>query len=342
MLNITLEGAISSTRQNLEKICKKLWDIPPITIVEGWSNYALLLGWSQISWSLSPFIHNFSARKDAIPLNYLLLDIENTYRPVKDIIQYIESSEHILWANITMPYKIEVYDELLKKGKLDQSAIIAGSVNTLYKDSQWHLHGMNTDIDGIVNPIIQSITRDSIQNAVILGGWWASRAVIIALIQLWIENISIYNRSLENIKPFVDTIWTHKDILNIPDSLAIDVHEYDVTDESLSDIVIRENSILINTLPFWWKENLPKMPIKTSLLERNKNNIRIVFDIAYTLENIDTPLLQYIKKSYPHIETYDGIDMLVEQAKRWFTAWTWWGAIDSNLIKKIIKKTHIS
>jgi shikimate 5-dehydrogenase len=35
-----------------------------------------------------------------------------------------------------MPYKIEVYSELKKTGKLDTSAIIAESVNTLYKNNE--------------------------------------------------------------------------------------------------------------------------------------------------------------------------------------------------------------
>ncbi|MBP9779060.1 hypothetical protein KBD33_00385 [Candidatus Gracilibacteria bacterium] len=346
MNTLKLDQPIIDTRKNLKRITDKLTrsgiDFQDfITFVQSDTprKVVLLIGGNQISGSLSPFIHNYSARDNSIPLNYVLLNLEEAPYSITEILEYIEKSENILGANITMPYKIEVYNELKKAGKLDTSAIIAGSVNTLYKDNEGQLRGMNTDIDGIVNPIAPSIMKYGIDNAVILGGGGASRAVIIGLLQLGIRKISIYNRSLENIDSFIKTIQDHGDILNISEGFNINTHEYDVTNDILADVSIDKKSILINTLPFGFKENLPKIPIRESILSKYSEKIKIIFDIAYSLEQIDTPLLQYIKTNYPDIETYDGIDMLVEQAKKGFTAWTHGGNINAVVMKIILKNT---
>ena len=152
------------------------------------------------------------------------------------------------------------------------SANLAWAVNTVYKKDNI-LIWKNTDIDWIINPISKNIDLNLINTAYILWAWWASKAVISAMIKSWIKNIYVLNRS----KDSLDLIYSHFNKY-LADKQKLITCKYDISKwDNFLDIFNKNNInsdksssnyfIIINTLPFWFNEDLPKYPISESNLE---------------------------------------------------------------------------
>ena len=81
-------------------------------------NFVLVLWWNQISWSLSPFIHNYwqfllSETDKTVKTDksfYILCNLEKYDLNTKEVLDFIKNNENIFWANITMPYKEEIFE----------------------------------------------------------------------------------------------------------------------------------------------------------------------------------------------------------------------------------------
>jgi shikimate 5-dehydrogenase len=98
---------------------------------------------------------------------------------------------------------------------------------------------------------------------------------------------------------------------------------------------------MINTLPFWFKNEFPKYSIKKEELNNLLKNISLYFDVVYDLNYKKTPTMEFINDNYPNILTCDWIDMLIEQAKFWFEMWSWWKKIDGDNMKHIFRNSLI-
>ncbi len=57
----------------------------------------------------------------------------------------------------------------------------------------------------------------------------------------------------------------------------------------------------------------------------------------YDLNYKHTPIVEYIKNNHPEIIICDWIDMVVEQAKKWFEMWTGGNVLDWDKIKWIFR-----
>lgn len=302
----------------------------------------VFIWWSQIIWSFSPFIHTFSSMsckwKEFL---FTLLDFSKEWLVVKDVLKLLEENERFLWANITMPYKIDIYNFLKIENKLDESAILVWAVNTLSK-REWVIYWYNTDFEWILWPIKSKILDNNIKNiqtGYIIWWWWAAKAWIVALLILWISDIVILSRK-ENInlinhfqKIDVKNILKTKYWIN--NNINIRYKEYDVTNNDMISNIIDKKWILINTLPFWFKQQYPKKSILEWEVEKIKDNIELFFDVVYDINYWDTPIISEFKSF--DIPVCDWIDMLIWQANIWFNLWTNWWNIDIDKIKKLIK-----
>ena len=199
-LETSKQNTIKNLKNVIEKGKNKWLDLSDLEkFLEDWifERYVAFIGWKQINWSLSPFIHTFSSQKfEEKKLFYFLIDLETKNLDLNKTLSEIEKNEKILGLNVTMPYKIKVFKNLEKKWNLDQSAILVWATNTLSKNKNWELIWYNSDMDWILLPIKQKLKNKikEIKNWYILWNWWAALSAISALLILWITEITILSR----------------------------------------------------------------------------------------------------------------------------------------------------
>jgi len=339
---------VDITKNNLKTIFKKLGissnkqvEIMNFFVKNLEKDLVIFIWWNQISWSISPFLHNYTAFVNNYSLSYMLFPMDKEKFKVSEIIEFIEKKDNLVWANVSMPYKLDIYDYLKNRNCLDKSAIFAWAVNTIVKKN-WNIVWYNTDIEWIINPIKEKFWNRKIQEKwYILWAWWASRAVIWALIMLWVKEIVVFNRTDWNLIETKNHFYSDevKEILksywNI--DYSIETIIYDVAeDNSFIWKFIDKPWILVNTLPFWFKENLPKYSIKLDEIDEVLKKIELYFDIVYDMNYSGTPMEQYVKQNYKNIFVCNWLDMVIGQAKKGFELWTNWCVFDTNLIKSKI------
>lgn len=346
-IELAINDTIINLKKLIEKIKKKWLDLSKMeNFIEkkDFRKFAWIIWWAQVSWSISPFVHTYnSLNKQKENFLYILINMEQQWIWVKQILQEIEQNKNILGLNVTMPYKIDTFKILEEKWQLDDSAILVWATNTLSRNEKWQLIWYNSDIEWIILPIKNKL-KENIKNIeiwYILWSGWAARATISALLILWITDIIILARKNDNelfnhfnnekIKKLLkDKYWITKEI-------SIKYEEYDITNEKLNKIskIIDKNWIIINTLPFWFKENLPKLPILENEFEKIKDKISLFFDVVYDMNYWDTQLIQLAKQNW--IPTCDWIDMLLNQAVKWFNLWTKWENLDLEVLEKAFR-----
>uniref|UniRef100_A0A7C5XFQ9 Shikimate dehydrogenase (NADP(+)) n=1 Tax=Ignisphaera aggregans TaxID=334771 RepID=A0A7C5XFQ9_9CREN len=142
-----------------------------------------LIGYN-ISYTLSPAIHNYIFHEIGYNAVYLVFDIpEEKFNKMIDTL--IELCEGL---NITIPYKEKIFGFLKD---FDSDAKRIGAVNTIYRG-----RGYNTDYTAIKSLVIEKI--NSLQDMIcyIYGAGGAAKASAIALGDLGCR-ISVVNRSIE-------------------------------------------------------------------------------------------------------------------------------------------------
>jgi len=347
MTNINLAPYIEDTKENLTQVTSKF--------NEKWKNFeefldllktdfskkiVLLIWWDQISGSLSPFIHTYSSYKNDNLFLYTLFKMTKENSDLKEVFEYIKNNRDILWANVTMPYKIEIFQILYNLWFLDESAKLVWAVNTIAKQD-WKILGYNTDMYWILEPIKEKMGSrlQEVKKWYILWAWWAARAAIAALLKLGIKDITIFNRTDKNMADLVN----HFNSKEVREILwwwfSIKMLEYDVLNNDKASIseYIDENWILVNTLPFGFKTHFSKYPIRESEFNKVFDKIVLYFDVVYDMNYDRTPMMEYIKENRKNILTCDWIDMLVEQAKKWYEMWSWGDNLNWNEIKEILR-----
>jgi len=135
-----------------------------------------------ISYTLSPAIHNFSFEKLGINAVYLAFDIK---REDFDVI-FNGLLKLAYGLNVTIPYK----EEAIKYVKPNKEVERIGALNTIFKGQ-----GYNTDYLA-VKSLVNEKGIEKIENCTIFGAGGASRATVFALADLGCS-INIINRSLE-------------------------------------------------------------------------------------------------------------------------------------------------
>lgn len=349
MTKINLIPYIEDTKHNLWNAIEKLsnWslefdDFKNHIKNETYKKFALLLGWDQIRWSLSPFMHSYSSFLNNEMFLYVLFEMTKENKSLKEVLDFISQNDEILWANVTMPYKIDVYKLLNDLWSLDESAKLVWAVNTIAKNKDWNLMWYNTDMYGVYTPIKQKLSENNLQKikkGYVLWAWWASRAAVAALLKLWINEVTVFNRWTEKMINLANHFNSNSVKKIVWNDYSVKIANYDMWYDEKSDLweYIEKNSILINTLPFWFKSHLSKYPIRESQFKDVLNKISLYFDVVYDLNYPETPMTSYIKQNFPEIKVCDWIEMVVWQAKKWFEMWTSWQEFDEEKIINILK-----
>ena len=242
-----------------------------------------------LSHSFSPgyFSQKFSKEgiEDAV---YQLFPIET----IDKLTELLSSEPNICGLNVTIPYKQQVLPFL---DEIDETARFIGAVNTicvLRTAKGISLKGYNTDVIGV---------RDSLKgqehhkNALILGNGGASKAVIYTLNQLGIKYTIVSRTPKEN---------------------------YQIAYGQLSETIIRDNTLIINTTPLGMTPNIndcPPIPYQAIGPEH------FIFDLIYNPEET-----LFMKKSQKNgAQIINGKLMLFSQAE---ASWHLWNKTENNYL----------
>ncbi len=227
---------------------------------------------------------------DALGINAHYERWHTTADELPDRIASLRAGE-MLGANITVPHKQAVMALIDEISPLAQSA---GAVNTIV-NQQGRLIGDNTDVYGFATSLLETCPDAASRSAVLLGAGGAARAVVLALRDVGVEQITLVNRNMARAEQLRDDLGV---------SLAL---------SATADRALPEAGILINATSLGWHAG--EMPLAVSLLELLPDDA-LVADLTYR----DTDLLDAARDR--GLATLDGLGMLVHQGARAFERFT--------------------
>lgn len=160
-----------------------------------------------ISYSLSPKLHNLIAYHSNFQITYDIIDIDENELKV-----YLNKIKDGIYNgyNVTIPYKevvVGYLDEITNKAKS------IGSVNTIYvKDNK--LIGDNTDYDGFNKLLINNkVLKEDINSIYILGTGGAAKTVFYVLKEQGYKPVNV-TRDV-NVKGVFDELISYEDFTKI-------------------------------------------------------------------------------------------------------------------------------
>ena len=250
--------------------------------------------------SLSPLLHNQIILKHSLNFRYLPFQVAET--DLGEAIQSIRAL-NIRGINITFPYKEKVIEFL---DEVEESARRIGAVNTIV-NNKGNLTGYNTDVIGF-KKTFQEVGKFTIKKkkAVILGAGGAARAVIYSLLEEGIEEISIFNRTLEKTEKIKQGFSPF-----FPES-NINIFSFEQND--LKDKIKKAN-LLVNATSVGMASQLNNTPLPD---EKLFHPDLLVYDLIY--HPAKTFFLRQAERVGAKI--INGLPMLVYQGIESFYLWT--------------------
>ena len=259
--------------------------------LSGNAKIAGVIGWP-VAHSLSPRLHGYWLQT---------LGIDGAYVPLPVAPENISDALRALpklgfaGANVTVPHKEAA---LAAVDEVSEIANRIGAVNTLICKSDGTLYGDNTDAFGFIENLRAGAPswRPDSGCALVLGAGGAARAVITALIDAGVTEISLSNRTLAR---------------------AYDVAQYiggnvAVVPWEARDTAAEGVTLLVNTTTLGMTG---KAPLEMDI--RALADDAVVTDIVYA--PLQTPLLASAHAR--GLTTVDGLGMLLHQARPGFEAW---------------------
>jgi len=250
--------------------------------------------------SLSPLIHNQIILKYS--LNFCYLPFKVTENDLSQAIQGIRALS-IKGVNVTFPYKEKVIEFL---DEVEESARRIGAVNTIV-NNKGILTGYNTDVIGFKKSLQEDgkfVIKE--KKAVILGAGGAARAVVYALLEEEIEEICIFNRTLEKAKKIKQNLSFFS-----PKSRII---VFPLEGEDLKD-KIEKAHLLVNATSLGMPPRADNTPLPDEKLFHPN---LLVYDLIY--HPVRTLFLRQAERAGAKI--INGLPMLVYQGIESFYLWT--------------------
>ncbi|MEP2987950.1 MAG: shikimate dehydrogenase [Parasphingorhabdus sp.] len=241
-------------------------------------SYAEVIG-DPINHSKSPAVHGFWLRKLGIEAEYRAHHVQPEKLP--GYIKKRQDDPSWRGCNVTLPHKVAVMDLVSDPGLVKDSI---GAMNTIIRQKDGSLIGTNTDAAGFFAPLANSDWKGA--HAVVIGAGGAARAVLFALKQAGIENITILARNGLKASGVMMQSGLKGDILSL-------------------DAALPNADLLINTSPLGMVGQ-PELEVDLSPLPDHA----LVYDIVYT--PLETNLLKAAKSR--NLDIVDGLDMFIGQA----------------------------
>ena len=250
--------------------------------------------------SLSPLFHNQIILKYSLNFCYLPFQVAET--DLGKAIQGIKAL-NIRGVNITFPYKEKAIEFL---DKVEESARRIGAVNTIVNNKGF-LTGYNTDLVGFKKSLQEDgkfVIKE--KKAVILGAGGAARAVVYALLEEEIEEICIFNRTLEKAKKIKQNLSSF-----FPKSC---ISVFPLEGEDLKD-KIEKAHLLVNATSLGMPPRVDNTPLPD---EKLFHPDLLVYDLIY--HPTRTLFLRQAERAGAKI--INGLPMLVYQGIESFHLWT--------------------
>lgn len=241
-------------------------------------NVAAVIG-APIEQSLSPTIHNAAFRAHGDDWVYVAFHV-----PAGDTAQALHAMRllGIAGLSITMPHKEAACDAV---DVMNESARLARSVNTVIRQADGSLLGVNTDGEGCCNALESAGAVLASAKVVVVGAGGTARAIIAAMSLRGVAEISVLNR----------TPTRTQEAIGIT-SIARVGAESDIS----------HANILVNATPVGMgTTNELDTPCDVAFLGHGQ----FILDVVY--HPLVTPLLRAARKVGAN--TIDGLDMLVHQ-----------------------------
>jgi len=199
------------------------------------------------------------------------------------IMDLLQENRQLEGLNVTIPYKVSVIPYL---NELEEAAAFIGAVNCIsiqFRDGSPFLKGHNTDAYGFEESL-KPLLAPHHQKALIFGNGGAAKAVKYVLQKLGIPYLSVTRTS-------------------IPEAITYD---------QVTEAILQEHTLLINTTPLGMSPNLDTYPpIPYQFLSEQ----HLSYDLVYNPE--ESRFLELSKAEGAVIK--NGMEMLELQAERsWF------------------------
>lgn len=254
----------------------------------------VVMGWP-ITHSRSPLIHSHWIKA----LGVANASYEKLAVKPEDLVATLERFDALgyVGANVTVPHKETLFQWLLEKHHVDESARQLKAVNTLVKTPDgWE--GRNTDGYGFMANLADRLKNFDPQKgpALILGAGGASRAIVAALAKAGVPEMRIANRTKSRAEYLVNDL-----------GVAAKVYEWEELDKGMA-----EAALVVNTTSLGMSGmdplivDLSPLPIDAA-----------VTDIVYA--PLETDLLAQARARGNQVA--DGLGMLLHQAVPGFEAW---------------------
>lgn len=271
---------------------------------------AALIGFP-VEQSLSPLIHGEWLAQYNVDGQYKAIAVmpENLQQWIGTL-----ASTGYAGFNVTLPHKVAVMGLC---DSVDPLAEAVGAVNTVTIDTKGKLHGTNTDVFGFLENLRdqQPMWNPVAGPVLVLGAGGAARAVIYALLDIGVQQITLCNRNRDRAYALA------KDPLS--------QGRVNIIDWADRDKGVHAATMLVNTTSLGM---VGQPPLEIDL--SGAHNGCLVYDIVY--RPLVTPLLQQAQARGLPVVT--GLGMLLHQARPAFEAW--FGVmpeISPELVKKIEK-----
>ena len=233
--------------------------------------------------------HSYSAvlfeNKFGTSPGFSLIEIDN----IIDLTRYIDHNPELRGFTVTIPYKKEIIPYL---HTIDSIAEKCGAVNTVKierNNGKTLLHGFNTDVHGF-SEAYSTYISDKNKNALVIGTGGAAGAVSFVLKE---KGKSI---------TYISRIYKSEKIISY---------------KEITDILINENNLIINTTPLGM---FPKINEYPEICFTAIGKQHVVIDLIYNPDM--TVFMQKCKDQGAAV--YNGMEMLKKQAEK---AWKIWGLI---------------
>jgi shikimate dehydrogenase len=226
-----------------------------------------------VGHSLSPRMHNAAFAHDGADYVYVAMDV----RP-EHLSEAVEGLRALGFAgfNVTMPHKEAV---LPLVDELDETARLAGAVNTVVVEDEGYLRGLNTDGSGFVEACGEAGVSLYGRRVLLLGAGGAAAAIAATSLKEGVSRLYIVNRTLSRAEELCARL----------SSVACEgktlVYPFDEVGE-----VAEEAEVLINATYLGMKEEDP-LPLPAEALTTKK----VVCDAVY-LAGGETALIRHARK----------------------------------------------
>jgi shikimate dehydrogenase len=245
-----------------------------------------------------PVAHSISPAMQQPALDALGIDAtyQRWHTPAAELSARIASlrDEDVLGANVTVPHKLAVMNLV---DEISEIAEQAGAVNTIINQDS-RLFGDNTDVYGFKTSLVDSCPDVGSRCALVLGAGGAARAVVLALAEMGVMTIGLYNRDRKRAARIAADLGSIK---------------FEVIEATELPIFLGDSSIVVNATSLGWHSG--ETPLEPDLLGRLPVTALVV-DLTYR----DTDLLLAARAR--ELSTLDGLPMLVHQGARALELWT--------------------